>query len=289
MSIKKEWSFVGKSDVGIVRTENQDNFKIISTEKDLFLILADGMGGHYGGLIAAEIAVRSCVDKFIEYKNQESQDILNIKEIMTYANQNIIKHSIKKNFGQKMGTTILIFHAKKEEDIWNIHWNSIGDSSLYQIKENKITKLSKDHSLVQKLIDMGEIKKKDAKDFPYKNVLYKSLGTKPLSLDETQEDSPDSKDIYLLCSDGLTTHVEENEIQKIICKNKDNLNKGVEELIDLSKERGGTDNITIVIAQFNKDKDNLLAKKNTKKNSWALIAYILIFLLIMVFIFLIFS
>lgn len=232
------------TDIGRTRSMNQDSFLVSENENGLNLyILADGMGGYKGGEIASKVAI-TAINKFITEKfddipkNRDS--ILGlIEKSIEFANSAIYEESEEDEELQDMGTTLevlLIYNNK-------VHIGHIGDSRIYRIRKGKMKKITTDHSYVEKLIQDGEITREEAYTHPKKNLLIKALGT-----DETVEPdliytSLDKNDVLVMCSDGLTNMLKENEILNIINNNEDAT--GV--LINEANNAGGLDNITVII------------------------------------------
>jgi protein phosphatase len=243
----------GSTDVGRVREVNQDSF-VVSDLLGLYIV-ADGMGGHAAGEKASIIAIGTAIDIFSSYDfenqkiigNDENLSIIDVIKIsFKEANNRIIKESISSVHLQGMGTTqvMLVIHNNKA------YLGSIGDSRIYLIKSGEIKQVTKDHSVVQDLINQGLITSEEAKVHPYKNVITKCLGMQAEIEIDTQEIELSKNDILLLCSDGLTGLVDDNEIKNIVLSEPD-LNLSVKKLIGLANERGGHDNITVIIVHNN--------------------------------------
>ena len=236
-----------KTDVGMVRSMNQDSF-LISENQDNGLnlyILADGMGGHKGGEIASKVAVKA-VSKYITEKfdeiSKDKQSILDLlEESIEFANSAIYEESEEDEELQDMGTTLEVLLIYKRK----IYIGHIGDSRIYRIRKNRMKKITTDHSYVEKLIQDGEITREESYHHPKKNLLMKALGT-----DETVE--PDllytvlnKNDILIICSDGLTNMVREEKIFDIVKEN--NSDDVTDVLIDEANNAGGLDNITVIV------------------------------------------
>ncbi len=234
-----------KTDIGKVRSMNQDSFFVSENENGLKLyILADGMGGYKGGEIASKVAT-TAVSKFITEKFDEidkSKDsILDLLEdAITFANSAIYEESEQDEELQDMGTTLEVLLIYKNK----IYIGHIGDSRIYRIRKNNMKKITTDHSYVEKLIQDGDITREEAYNHPKKNLLMKALGT-------DKEVDPDliytvlsKNDMLIICSDGLTNMITEAEILNIVKESspEDVVNVLVEE----ANESGGLDNITVI-------------------------------------------
>lgn len=234
-----------KSDIGKIREQNQDYYYIPSSDSDLQLyILADGMGGYKGGEIASKMATEA-VKEYVHLNFPKTEGLKErilelVRQAAIYANKVVFDKSKEVEELEGMGTTLeicLIYNNKA-------YIGHIGDSRIYRIRKGVMRKLTKDHSYVQKLVEDGTITREEANVHPKKNMLIKALGC-------TEEIEPDvmvkglvKDDILLMCTDGLTNMVKEEEIFTIL---KSDLKDPSEELIKKANENGGLDNITAVI------------------------------------------
>lgn len=233
------------SDVGKTRQINEDFYYISSENEPVKLfIVADGMGGYNGGEIASKLAVDSARNYILsnfESSKEDKESLLNlVKNSSMYANMIVYEKAMKNEELKNMGTTL---------DICLIYENKafishIGDSRVYRIRKDFMRRLTKDHSYVQQLVDEGKITKEESVNHPKKNMLIKALGcTEYIEPDVTVKGFIKG-DIMLMCTDGLTNMIPENEILKILKENLDNPSKV---LVDKANELGGLDNITAVI------------------------------------------
>ena len=233
-----------KTDIGKERKINEDFFYISDMKDEIQLaILADGMGGYNGGEVASKLAIDS-VKKYIENnfeKEKETKEsILNlIKSAIEYANMIVYKKSKEVKELEGMGTTIdvcLIYNNK-------IFIGHVGDSRIYRIRQNLMRKLTKDHSYVQKLIEDGTITREEAMTHPKKNMLMKALGCTPYVEPDVRARNYIVGDILIMCSDGLTNMVKEEEIYKTVIEDAVEAPK---KLIEQANKLGGYDNITVI-------------------------------------------
>lgn len=235
-----------KSDIGKARDMNEDFFYISSDDKPIKLyILADGMGGYSGGEIASKLATLS-VKSFIE-SNFDTTDYTNkeevlklIKNAIEYANMVVYEKAKENEELTNMGTTLevcIIYNNKA-------FIGHIGDSRIYRIRKGIIRKITQDHSYVQKLVKDGTITKEEAINHPKKNMLIKALGCTPFVEPDIMVRGFLKDDIIVICSDGLTNMLSEEEIYAIVNKDVDNAS---DELINNANERGGYDNITAIV------------------------------------------
>ncbi len=231
------------TDPGKVRDHNEDSVTIKESKSgnEYLLIVCDGMGGHRGGEIASEIVIKEIVESFEElYSVGTKEDaIAFLKEAVSKANVHLYEYTKKHPESEGMGTTLVL--ALLTPDY--LLFGNIGDSSGYVYKNKKIHKMTVDHTLVQLLVNSGELTEEEARDHPRKNVLMRALGaTSKVEMDifdvETDVDG------IFLCSDGLTNMLDDTQISKVLSENiplEDRLKK----LIYKSNNRGGNDNISV--------------------------------------------
>lgn len=238
--------FASGSDVGQLREENQDCCDVFQIGSACFCVVADGMGGYKGGSIASRIAVR-CVRKLVEeeYKDSMSESSLLalLNSCFVLANSEILQRSIKDVELSGMGTTMVLAAVRKKR----VLVLNIGDSRAYWFCGGEIRQITKDQSYVQHLVDLGEITQEEAKHHPQKNIIMQAVGVSTaVSPDVYMLDCPDGT--LLLCSDGLSNMVEDDEIAKVIGDTAA-LPQKLEKLIALANEAGGRDNISAVLLQ----------------------------------------
>ena len=234
-----------KTDIGKAREKNQDYYYISSPEEAIRLyILADGMGGYKGGEIASRLATESArnyiYDNFTQTEKQRDDILKLIKDAMLYANMVVYEKSKQEKELESMGTTLevcLIYNNKA-------YIGHIGDSRVYRIRKGIMRKLTKDHSYVQQLVEDGKITREEANIHPKKNMLTKALGCTPYVEPDIRARSIEKNDILIMCSDGLSNMVEEEEICKTVISSP---STAAEELVKKANESGGYDNITVVI------------------------------------------
>ncbi|AXI09035.1 Stp1/IreP family PP2C-type Ser/Thr phosphatase [Oceanobacillus sp. 143] len=236
------------TDRGRVRQHNEDSGGIFYNLAGQFLaIIADGMGGHQAGDVASQMATSLMKDKwertndFSAPKDLEAWLVETISEI----NESIYEHAQKNSECEGMGTTIVIaIHI--EEFLSIAH---IGDSRCYLLNGKGFRQITEDHSLVNALVQSGQISKVDAQHHPRKNIVLKALGTDTTVEPEINTVGIDTGDKILLCSDGLTDKIEDKELLEVIEQPIDILEAG-KQLIDLANARGGEDNISIILASL---------------------------------------
>lgn len=229
------------TDKGNVRELNEDFLSYSREDEFSIYVVGDGMGGHNAGEVASKRAVESIIS-FIKEKFSliPIEDLL--REAILHANNKIYNMSKESSGLSGMGTTITAILEVKNI----VYVANVGDSSCFGINENGIKKLTKDHSLVQELVDSGCITEGEARNHPRKNVITRAIGTNSnVDVDVFKVDRDEYK-AYLLCTDGLSNDVEEYEIWKKIIK-AENFDKACNELVEMAKARGGKDNITVLV------------------------------------------
>lgn len=237
------------SDVGKKRQIDEDSilaieclsaFESKETRKFL-LVLADGMGGHAKGELASKIAVTTVAEKMIVNTITNNNYASEIKQSILEANAKIVQYATENSNAEGMGSTIVCAVVDNNE----VHLGNVGDSRAYVISEEEIRQVTKDHSHVQELIDRGEITPEEATSHPKKNVITRALGIYPEIEVDTMKLTKADDEILLLCCDGLIIHVNDEEIKDIVTS--ENPQEACKKLVDLANERGGKDNISVII------------------------------------------
>lgn len=234
-----------KTDIGKVREMNQDDYHISNSLDEVQLyMLADGMGGYKGGEIASNQAIQSAKsyieNNFKEIEKDKDSIIQLLASSMEYANMVVYEKSKENKELEGMGTTleiVLIYNNKA-------YIGHIGDSRIYRIRKSFIRKLTQDHSYVQKLVKDGEITPEQAEHHPKKNMLMKALGCNAFVEPDVMVKGFLKDDILVICSDGLSNLVNQEEIYNIA---KEDIEQAPKELVNLANERGGYDNITVIV------------------------------------------
>lgn len=233
-----------KSDAGLVRKTNQDDCRTGMFDKNTaWAVVCDGMGGMQGGSTASKTAV----DKISSYlkshykKNFSSEDIKNmLVEAAAEANNGVYEMSVNDKELSGMGTTLVLALAKNDR-LYIIH---AGDSRAYLIMDGELIQLTKDHSVVQEMVNAGELTPEEARIHPNRNLITRALGVEPqIQLDYTTSDFPENS-MLLICTDGLSNYLMPGDLVSLAEKHKgDDL---TEQLISTANNRGGGDNITVV-------------------------------------------
>ena len=237
--------------VGRRREMNQDYMFTSDTAvgnlPNLFLV-ADGMGGYAAG----EYASRFTVEKIVEHirESEQYEPVTLMKEAVLNANQLLLREASADPEKAGMGTTIVAATC----DAGKLYAANVGDSRLYVVNQERITQITRDHSLVEEMVRMGELDKKDAKAHPDKNIITRAIGVLPDVAVDFFETTIAPGDTLLLCSDGLTNMVDDEQIKRIILGQRDIVEKA-ERLVLAANENGGSDNITVVLAEPYADED----------------------------------
>jgi protein phosphatase len=228
------------SKVGSVRQHNEDSYDYDSN-KGIFVI-ADGMGGHLRGEVASDMAVKTVMNQLTVAVSTGAKDImLDIERSMLAANQSIYNYAMKHSDHQGMGTTLSVVHFAED----HAYFGHVGDSRVYLFRDGDVTRLTKDHTMVEELVETGTITSEQAKTHPKKNILVKALGTQDGLDVDTGQASVNSGDIIILMTDGVYEYVEEEYLAKLLSEKS--LSE-VEKIIDkIICDGGAKDNYTLLM------------------------------------------
>ena len=242
------------TDTGMVRDHTEDSVIIVKNSEDAILMaVADGMGGHRAGEVASSIAISYLSKRFSEsfFKLNKASAVEWIKNCVNEINGQIFKYTEENPESKGMGTTLVMALITRDY----ILFGNIGDSSGFVMKDNKIHKVTHDHTLVNLLLAAGELTEEEAKNHPKKNILMNALGINdPIEIDVF--DCSMEIDEILLCSDGLTTMITEEQIEKVLLSDL-TVEEKVIKLIKKANNRGGSDNISVAYLKKNKGSDLL--------------------------------
>ena len=230
------------TDKGKVRELNEDNVIILkNNHNQVLLAVADGMGGHNSGETASFISISELEKEFSKIDKFDSKEeiVLFIRKMATQINDKIFKHSEENKESKGLGTTLVMAIYTKDMLIFG----NIGDSCGMVEKENKLFKITKEHTLINLLISTGKLTEEKATNHPQKNILMKALGAmNPVEIDIFDVDS--NVDGILLCSDGLTNMLSMTQIEKTLKLELDTKER-IKKLVTKCNNRGGIDNISI--------------------------------------------
>jgi PPM family protein phosphatase len=229
-----------KTHQGLVRKNNEDYFGQKDFENFSVYIVCDGVGGHTAGEKASQMVVEKLLYFFETNTTLAPQQLLS--DAFKYVNQSLIDYALLNNEYKGMGTTCVVLFINKQHEIFLAH---LGDSRIYLYENQQLKRLTKDHSYVQMLVDLGEISQDEAQNHPAKNRILKHLGTQEIYEPSISELIVGKENqCYLLCTDGLSDMVNDDKIAGIL-KNQENINDDtVKKLIDEALSAGGKDNVT---------------------------------------------
>lgn len=233
----------GKSWVGRVRSRNEDVYSV--RPEFGFLAVADGMGGTSAGHIASRITIDEVSENLYEISQARPIEANDLVEAVVKANQTVHERGQMYTDFAGMGTTIVSAFINGSKGIF-CH---VGDSRAYLFRKKELTRITRDHSVVQELVDSGEMTMEQALRAPNKNLITRSIGPKPevqpeITLQELQEG-----DVLMLCSDGVSDFVPDDEIREVMDAHSHNLRFLTSMLIETADKHGSTDNITTVVAK----------------------------------------
>lgn len=242
----------GKTDVGMKRNHNEDNFELVP-EHGLFIV-ADGMGGHASGEVASQIAVETVAaffrdassDQDITWPYKEEKSRSNIENVFAnavrYANLRVFEKASEDARYKGMGTTFvgITFRDKRH---FVAH---VGDSRCYRVRNGKLEHMTEDHSLLNDYKKMAKLTAEEERNFPHKNIIVRALGMKETVLVDIGTDTLQVGDVFILCSDGLNGEVPDDEILELSMQHLDDLDAMATALIARANAHGGKDNVTVV-------------------------------------------
>lgn len=229
---------------GFHRNHNEDYVQYVYNQTNQLLMVAcDGMGGHNAGEVASTIACNSLIESFKATNlitKDQAKEWLRVQ--INDVNELIFKRSQSNDDERGMGTTLcaaIVYH----DEVWVAN---IGDTRAYMISQDKIHQLTYDHTFVGHLMRSGELTDDEARQHPQRNILTKSVGTSRLIYPDIMKYSTKYKDFILLCTDGLTDELTDDEIKSITNQSND-VHQAAEQLIELALNRGASDNLSIIL------------------------------------------
>ncbi len=249
----------GMTDVGLQREHNEDSFVVLK-EFDLFVV-ADGMGGHRAGDVASKLATETITEFFRSTANEDvtwpfhfdtnlSEEENRLLTGIRVANRQIFERSTRSRECHGMGTTVVgaMFSPRKKR----MYIGHVGDSRCYRVRQGEIRLLTRDHSLINDyLLAMPDLTEEQRSELP-KNVITRALGMQDQVVVDLQHDDPRSGDVYILCSDGLSGMVQDEDIRRIVATTTD-IREACNQLIAKANERGGEDNVTAVVIRIEEE------------------------------------
>ena len=261
----------GQSDVGLQREHNEDSFVVLK-EYDLFVV-ADGMGGHRAGDVASKLATETISEFLRSTANDDvtwpfhfdtnlSEEENRLLTGIRVANRQIFERSTRSREYHGMGTTVVgaMFSPSKKR----MYIGHVGDSRCYRIRDGHIQLLTRDHSLINDyLLAMPDLTEEQRSELP-KNVITRALGMQDQVVVDLQHDDPKDGDVYVLCSDGLSGMIPDDEILRIVTQSM-NIGEACKTLIEKANEHGGEDNITAVLVKIEELADTVEDSSSSKR------------------------
>ena len=236
-----------KTDIGLMRSSNQDYCKTGELPDGcIWAVVCDGMGGANGGSTASRIAAETIAEQLKElYHTEKYRDDMEklIKTAIAIANQRVYDMSLNVYSLSGMGTTVVVAVVKEEV----VHIVHAGDSRAYLYENGSLTQITKDHSMVQELVDIGQITPEEARNHPNKNIITRALGTRENLKTDYNGVKFDKDSVLLICTDGLSNYLTDEDIAEFI--NKSRGDELVSRLVEQAKIMGGSDNITVAVIE----------------------------------------
>ena len=247
MALKKDKSHVGRAtDVGKIRTANEDSMGDLIVDGGYVLIVADGMGGYRGGAIASNLVIEAIEEYFLDAKIANPDDMT--KEAILMANERIYLRGKQDEEFSRMGSTCVLCLIVDDQ----LHTAHVGDSRIYLLREKgELQRITRDHTVVQHFVDVGLLSEEEAEGHPDSHILSRALGPRA-HVDVEISETPitlNSGDRILLCSDGLTKMLSEVEIFSMLSLDLP-IQKISDRLVDTANDKGGEDNITVVAFEY---------------------------------------
>ena len=265
----ENYNFLISSEVGNVRKNNEDFYGEKQLAGGHVFVVCDGMGGHLGGEIASQKAVECILDYFVRSSGENAVQM--IHEAIKFANSQVHGFATTYPEYKGMGTTCVVVYLTNQGKLYYGH---VGDSRLYLHNKQGLRSITKDHSYVQYLVDVGEIKESEMESHPSKNQILRALGIDEVIKPEVCQDPihPSPGDTFLLCSDGLNGMIGSEDIRQILDLKRQGktIDRISAQLIQAALDAGGKDNVTVGLIDFiggDEDKTMILGSSKRKTNS----------------------
>ncbi len=234
------FKYVTESRTGLKRSLNEDSVGTHKIDDGLLIIVCDGLGGNNAGDIASNLTVRTIFNYF---KNSSQSDYLErIKSALELANSELRNYAYNNPEVRGMGTTAEVIYLGQS----NIYWGHVGDSRIYLFSNGTLRQLTKDHSLVQKLVDDGRLTLKEAEKHPNRNIITKALGKSPIVDTDLSKARINTGFKFFICTDGVNSVVSDEELTEIL---KQDFELSAPSLVKLIENRGAPDNYSFVIVE----------------------------------------
>ena len=253
--------FAGSTDVGLQRTVNEDAY-LLAPRDELFVV-ADGMGGHAAGEVASRLTSDLIGAYFQETAGMDAADMpmpyffsaemrdeeRRLVTAVKLSNAAVYEQGLANSEQNGMGSTVVAVHVVED----NIYWAHVGDSRLYRLRYGRMMQLTSDHSLLNHAIEQRGLKGDELQEFvslfPYKNMLVRAIGVRSEVEVESGNSPMEDGDLFLLCTDGVHNLIDDSELAAILGEYQDDLQGGCDEIVFEANQRGGGDNITVVILE----------------------------------------
>ena len=232
---------------GKARPQNED---CIAADARGYAVLADGMGGHNAGEVASRMAVELVASRISEYLARAAgHDAANAETLVAQqvalANSTLLHSAAAEPEYRGMGTTLVVA-------LWRgrrVTYGHVGDSRLYRLRRGELSRLTRDHSMVQEQVDSGLLSPEQARYAPHRNVLTRAVGIEPEVEADVRTIEADPGDVYLLCSDGLTDMLRDDDIGNTLIAHARNVEAAAQELVERANQQGGLDNISVIVVR----------------------------------------
>jgi protein phosphatase len=238
------FSCAARTDVGVVRSGNEDNFLMLA-DRGIFIV-ADGMGGHAAGEVASEMAVRIVAEELGQYRGLSDEELATrMHNAIRKANEAIFSRTLSEHDKRGMGTTLTALVLLPDRYLIG----QVGDSRAYLLRGDRLRQITKDHSYVQEQVDAGLLTPEQARVHPYSNVITRCVGAGMEVTPDIYFGSLESEDLLLLASDGLTGMLEDEQLRRLL-KSDGGPQRSVDQMIAEANRRGGLDNITAIVIRI---------------------------------------
>lgn len=250
-----------RTDVGMIRSGNEDSFFAHATRERGIFIVADGMGGHAAGEVASEMTVQIISRELHDLKDAGSPAEQRISDSIRLANRAVYERTMQESDKQGMGTTASVLLVSGSRYIIG----QVGDSRIYLLRDGALRQLTKDHSYVQEQVDAGLLTPEQARYHPYSNVITRCVGASDAVDPDTYSGDLRPGDTFLVASDGLTGMVDDRRLQQLLLS-RASAGRVVDALIAEANYRGGLDNITAIVVQVTAVEDADTSERPTPKH-----------------------
>ena len=245
-------SYAARTDVGMIRSGNEDNFAVDANATRGIFIVADGMGGHASGEVASEMAVQIVLRELKDVTDVTDGSVRKmLSEALRLANRAIHDRTITEVDKQGMGTTASVLVLADSRYLIG----QVGDSRVYLLRDGALKQLTKDHSYVQEQVDLGNLTPEQARYHPYSNVITRCVGASPEVEPDLYAGEARTGDVFLIASDGLTGMVDDRRLAQLLMSRVEPERK-VQALISEANGRGGLDNITAIVIHVEEVSDS---------------------------------